>query len=611
MDKRFDLGTYTLYGEPVVQHIDPRDARRTTKLAAVCDGALGAMQTRPQRPGRVRVLVLAMTAYEFYGANRNGDGFTDGAYHARMPDGTVRCLVTQEQALPNHIHTFVSKGHNFLHHKNWSKTLAVGDVVHAFYNQKMRRVELILDTDVNLAGDFTRRILDHEYPAVSMGCRIPYDVCTICGNRAPTRAYYCRHCDGSDPSFGLGTILEDGREVAVLNPSPELFDISYVDKPADRVAYMMVPIYLDGAKTASIMVPAPATPYVLHGTVPLPKTCAAPTHVPGALKQAQATAAPTRTRHWPACADALRAAYKRAELLKDVPLVGVGPLCDDDVLRYAAQYAALPTLTDGALGQVAGLPSMCQGITSMLAAGHLPSVFEIHDILLRRMGLPTGLVAPSELVTMRDQMACGLDGDVTEAVRGVVDALEGTPPCQTTVTIIKQANAEAASGSQATPANLRAAFLPEDQHLHGAHATQTLHVQDPGTGALYVTNRDAQAQTAQDNLRRRALEAGAGAALTSLATGALVATGRVVPGVRRAALPVGVVGGGLSAKHLLTDEPGVRSLEGDTVAFNTPMSKVGQRGQEVADIDTVAALWLAERHHAKTRLDATAALPLP
>ena len=68
-----------------------------------------------------------------------------------------------------------------------------------------------------------QRVNDGDFPAVSMGCRIKHDVCSICGNEAPTRAQYCDHA-----KFAMNQVLPDGKKIYVHNPSPNFFDISRV-----------------------------------------------------------------------------------------------------------------------------------------------------------------------------------------------------------------------------------------------------------------------------------------------------------------------------------------------------------------------------------------------
>lgn len=61
-----------------------------------------------------------------------------------------------------------------------------------------------------------------------------YDVCSLCGHKAPTAADHCTHVKSL-----LGQIMEDGRRVYMKNPNPRYFDISIVFKPADRIAYAL------------------------------------------------------------------------------------------------------------------------------------------------------------------------------------------------------------------------------------------------------------------------------------------------------------------------------------------------------------------------------------
>lgn len=73
-------------------------------------------------------------------------------------------------------------------------------------------------------------------------CKIPYDVCTICGNKAATRAEYCDHL-----KYEMGRIYPDGKQAAALNPSPRFFDSSWVIRPADRTGHMLKKVARDAA----------------------------------------------------------------------------------------------------------------------------------------------------------------------------------------------------------------------------------------------------------------------------------------------------------------------------------------------------------------------------
>jgi hypothetical protein len=180
-------------------------------------------------PGHSIVYVLAVSAWERYGENRNGDGFPDQPYMAHAGG------IQETETLQKHYKSFESVGNVFLSHVNTDPIKAVGRVIKAFWNDSMKRVELLLDVDNAKAPRVVERIEAGEYPAVSMGTRVPWDVCSLpsCLNHAPTRAQYCDHL-----RFQMRDVV-NGVKVAALNPSCKFFDISWVVRPADPNAYML------------------------------------------------------------------------------------------------------------------------------------------------------------------------------------------------------------------------------------------------------------------------------------------------------------------------------------------------------------------------------------
>ena len=69
-------------------------------------------------------------------------------------------------------------------------------------------------------------------------CKVPYDVCSICGNRAPTRAQYCEHA-----KYYLNKIWPaTGQQVYVINTRPKFHDISQVLIGADRIAKTLMKV---------------------------------------------------------------------------------------------------------------------------------------------------------------------------------------------------------------------------------------------------------------------------------------------------------------------------------------------------------------------------------
>lgn len=204
--------------------------------------AFAYIKTVTPRPGHTIVLVNALGTYEYYDINRNGDGFNERPYKIGQPAlcGHPKCnpakndgWVNRDELVTQHYKTF-ERGGIYKHHVNKDPKRSLGRVEMAFYNAEMHRIELLLELRNELDRELIQKINDGEFPAVSMGCHVKWDVCLRCGHRAPTRKEYCHHAlemRAIDPITG---------EInGVLNPSPSFFDISFVFRPADRTGFML------------------------------------------------------------------------------------------------------------------------------------------------------------------------------------------------------------------------------------------------------------------------------------------------------------------------------------------------------------------------------------
>lgn len=205
---------------------------------------------RPTSSG-IYILVNALGAGEYWGSNVNGDLFPEKALiHA--PANWDNLLVTPDQARevgkswPYGYPTFMG-AYPYKHHNNKDPSRAFGRVELSTWNPTMHRVELVIYLDRALcmqfdALDVIERIERGEFPDVSMGCKVPYDVCTICENPSKTRNDYCQHA-----LTMMNKILPDGRKVAVRNDYPKFFDISvYVFVGADKTAKVMAKLAQKG-----------------------------------------------------------------------------------------------------------------------------------------------------------------------------------------------------------------------------------------------------------------------------------------------------------------------------------------------------------------------------
>jgi hypothetical protein len=256
MRKRLELDDrFYSTGEPTVLLVARSDRGRwhTEKAAHFRQQGVSVKLASPAfefiknitpRPGKTIVLVNALGAYEAYGSNRNGDGFPIQAYKPGQPAkcGHPACQpnklagwIAPEETLINHYQTFEQVGRAYRHHRNKRPEDSIGRVEKAFWNDRMKRVELLVELNNDQAKDLIEKIENLENVACSMGCHVRLDRCTICGHAAPTRNHYCEHVrvemNRIDPRSG---------EIAcVLNPSPRFFDISFVFRPADRTGWML------------------------------------------------------------------------------------------------------------------------------------------------------------------------------------------------------------------------------------------------------------------------------------------------------------------------------------------------------------------------------------
>ena len=190
------------------------------------------MQNIKLEEGDVPVHLIAIGSTEFYGPNRNGDGF-------------------KEACCKKYHDTFVKSARWYRNHKNKNPEKSFGIVKTSHYNPEMKRIELLVTLNSTkeaakrngglLADEEMEKLARGDDIAVSMACRVPFDVCSGCGNKARNRSEYCSGalCKHGGLATKIGTVLEDGHILHADNPDPTFFDISKVFRPADRIAYTM------------------------------------------------------------------------------------------------------------------------------------------------------------------------------------------------------------------------------------------------------------------------------------------------------------------------------------------------------------------------------------
>jgi len=159
--------------------------------------------------------LVALGDFEHYGSNRNGDGFPKKA-----------CIAYH--------HTFVKNANLYRHHRNKDPEKRLGQVVKSAYNAPMGRIELFVHAHKDKAADELQKLATDGDIPFSMACKVAFDRCSRCGalRRSSKDPNQCDHV-----RFELGKVADDGTVTCTHNDEPNWFDISFVTRPADRIAW--------------------------------------------------------------------------------------------------------------------------------------------------------------------------------------------------------------------------------------------------------------------------------------------------------------------------------------------------------------------------------------
>jgi hypothetical protein len=181
----------------------------------------------------VGIHLVALGDFEHYGSNRNGDGFPKKA-----------CVKYHD--------TFVKHGHLYRHHRNKDPEKSLGGVVKSAYNAPMGRIELFVHAHKDKAQDELHKLATDGDIPFSMACKVAFDRCSVCGTlrRSSKDPNQCDHV-----ATQLGKIAEDGKVICTHNDEPKFFDISFVTRPADRIAWHLKAAsdgLLDSVKMAEV-----------------------------------------------------------------------------------------------------------------------------------------------------------------------------------------------------------------------------------------------------------------------------------------------------------------------------------------------------------------------
>lgn len=193
--------------------IDPPDRSEESfeKIARVLDFPSGVTYD----PDYLYMWIRIVSGGEYYGPNKNGDYFP-----------------TQE--LISYFETF-RDAHPFKNHENKNIEKAIGRIYDVRYDDEMKTVEIFKAIDRKIAPEIVRGYSKGYLTDVSMGCKVPFTICSVCGNKARRPSEFCNHVRHHKLEY-----LETGERVYEINYEPKFHDSSVVLNGAERVAKAFV-----------------------------------------------------------------------------------------------------------------------------------------------------------------------------------------------------------------------------------------------------------------------------------------------------------------------------------------------------------------------------------
>ena len=242
MIKYVEFDRFDEYG----QHIIPVHSASLIKTASsnYSPELAKAIANLKRDPKRYYVVVNALGSQEYWGCNRNGDGFPES--------GLSHLSLRTDMSTVNDYgyKTFEYYAKFYLHHVNKDPSRSFGEVVFSYWNALSHRVELVIAIDIDKAKDIVDAMEAGEQIAVSMGCKVKYDRCSICDNKASTREQYCLHLKNymreivdtdlaAKWSKETGKRIIPGMQVFAYNDFPKFFDLSRVYIGADRTSFAL------------------------------------------------------------------------------------------------------------------------------------------------------------------------------------------------------------------------------------------------------------------------------------------------------------------------------------------------------------------------------------
>lgn len=211
------------------------DKTAMVKRASAFDDVLEKIE---KKANRTYLHVITTGAFEKYGANSNQDAWNGESFELDIPfpeDGKTASVKLDGGLSKYHDDTYMKGGAVYQEHQ--TKRAGVdpsGEIVCARYNPMMKRGELLIAVDTTKWASRLQKKASGKDIYLSIGADVPRDLCVICGRSAKTASQHCDHFKKH-----RGQVFDCGKVACVMNDTPSFYDISGVDVPADRIAFVL------------------------------------------------------------------------------------------------------------------------------------------------------------------------------------------------------------------------------------------------------------------------------------------------------------------------------------------------------------------------------------
>lgn len=211
------------------------DKTAMVKRASAFDDIIEKLE---KKANRTYLHVITTGAYEKFGNNLNSDAFNGSSYTLEVPypeDMNKKAFVLDGGLEKYHDATYMKDGAVYQEHQTKSAGVdPSGEIIAARYNKLMKRGELLIAVDTEKWAPRLQKKAKGENIYLSMGCSVPYDRCVLCGHMAKVASEHCDHF-----KHHRNELYDCGVRSCVMNDAPNFYDISGVNTPADKIAFVL------------------------------------------------------------------------------------------------------------------------------------------------------------------------------------------------------------------------------------------------------------------------------------------------------------------------------------------------------------------------------------